>query len=217
MKPHVIEEMRDRFAARHTALVIVDMQRDFCEDGYGAHKAGRDLSAAKNIVGAVSRILAAAREAGAAVAHAAFSTLPDHGSDSGPWLAQRRRATASSAMLCIEGSRGAEFIDALTPDAGEWVVKKHRYSAFSGTRLDVLLRAKEIKSLIICGVSTNACVESTARAAIDLDYYVCVPPDATGSWDGTLYEAALANVNHRLGVTLPVDELIGFWKDEVKG
>lgn len=212
MTSHVIEEMRDRFAANHTALVIVDMQRDFCEEGYGAHKAGRDLSAAKDIVGSILRLLTAAREVGAAVAHAAFSTLPERGSDSGPWLAQRRRATASSETLCIEGSRGAEFIDALAPRAGEWVVRKHRYSAFSGTRLDLLLRSKEVKSLVICGVSTNACVESTARAAADLDYYVCVPPDATASWDRTLYDAALANVNHRLGVTLPVDELIDFWK-----
>ncbi len=211
MEPEILSDMSQRFAPAHTALLIIDMQKDFCLEGYGAHRAGRDITAAARATPGMARLLAAARQAGVRVAHVGFSTLPDHGSDSGPWLAQRRRSTFSADNLCITGSDGAQFIDALKPAPGEWVVAKHRYSAFTGTDLDLLLRSRRIKSVVVTGVSTNACVETTLRAAFELDYYVCVPPDAVASWDQPLHEATLANVNHRFGVTLGVDEIAALW------
>lgn len=210
-EPVMLLDMAERFDARHTALVIVDMQKDFCIAGYGAERAGRDLSAAQRAVPALQTLLAAARAAGAMVAHVGFSTLPDHGSDSGPWLAQRRRSTASADNLCIAGTDGAAFIDELAPIAGEHIVHKHRYSAFTGTDLDLLLRARGVRSLVLGGVSTNACIESTLRAAFELDYYICVPPEAVGSWSRPLHEATLANVDHRFGVTLPASDVAAIW------
>lgn len=211
MTPEMLLDPSERFDPAHTALVIIDMQKDFCVEGYGAHRAGRDISAAGDASPGIARLLEAARAAAVPVAHVGFWTLPDHRSDSGPWLAQRRRSTFSSDSLCIAGTEGAEFIDELAPAEGEWVVHKHRYSAFTGTDLDLLLRTRRIRSLVVTGVSTNACVESTVRAGFELDYYICVPPDATGSWDRSLHEATLANVNHRFGVTLMVDEIVGLW------
>jgi ureidoacrylate peracid hydrolase len=210
-EPELLLDPTQRFAAEHTALAIIDMQKDFCVEGFGAHRAGRDLTAAKRATPGIARLLAAARASGVMVAHVGFWTLPDHASDSGPWLAQRRRSTASADNLCIADTEGAQFIDELTPQADEWVVRKHRYSAFTGTDLDLLLRSRRIRSLIITGVSTNACVESTLRAAFELDYFICVPPDAVGSWDESLHKATLANVNHRFGLTLAVDEIAALW------
>lgn len=212
MSPEILAEPQVRFDPAHTALVVIDMQKDFCLEGYGAHRAGRDISAAGTAIPGIARLLAAARRVGAPVAHVGFWTLPGHGSDSGPWLAQRRRSTFSAEDLCIADTEGAEFVDALAPRPGEWVVHKHRYSAFTGTDLDLLLRTRRIRSLVITGVSTNACVESTLRAGFELDYYICVPPDATGSWDRSLHEATLANVNHRFGLTLTVDEIVALWE-----
>lgn len=211
MSPEILTDPAQRFAPAHTALLIIDMQKDFCLEGYGAFRAGRDISAAQEAALGIARLLGTARKAAVPVAHVGFWTLPGNLSDSGPWLAQRRRSTQSSDNLCIAGSEGAEFIDELAPADGEWVVRKHRYSAFTGTDLDLLLRSRRIRSLVVTGVSTNACVESTLRAAFELDYYICVPPDATGSWDRALHEATLANVNHRFGVTLTVDEIVDFW------
>ena len=210
-EPEILSDLQARFAAAHTAVLVIDMQKDFCVEGFGAHRAGRDISAARRATPGIARLLAAARDARIPIAHVGFWTLPDHGSDSGPWLAQRRRSTFSADNLCIADTEGAAFIDELAPVAGEWVVRKHRYSAFTSTDLDLLLRSRRIRSLIITGVSTNACIESTLRAAFELDYYVCVPPDATGSWDESLHAATLANVNHRFGVTLSVDEISTFW------
>jgi ureidoacrylate peracid hydrolase len=210
-EPELLLDPAQRFAAGHTALVIIDMQKDFCVEGFGAHKAGRDLSAAKRATPGIARLLASARANGVMVAHVGFWTLPQNASDSGPWLAQRRRSTASADNLCIADTVGAEFIDELTPQADEWVVHKHKYSAFTGTNLDMLLRSRRIRSLVITGVSTNACVESTLRAGFELDYFICVPPDGVGSWNEDLHNATLANVNHRFGVTLSGDEIAAIW------
>ena len=140
---------------------------------------------------------AAARAAGALVCHVGFWTLPDHGSDSGPWLAQRRRATYASDKIAIAGSEGAEFIDELTPGDDELVVHKRRYSAFKGTDLDMLLRARGIRTVVPTGVSTNVCVESTLRDAFEYDFYVCVPEDGVASWDMNLHAAALKTADAR--------------------
>lgn len=212
MPPVILADLADRFDPRHTALLIVDMQKDFCIEGYVAHKAGRDLTAAKAAIPGISKLLHAARDTGAKVAHVGLRTLPDNGSDSGPWLAQRVRSTASSPVLCIAGSDGEKFIDELAPVDGEFQIHKHRYSSFGGTNLDLLLSANGIKSIVVTGVSTNACVESTVRHGFELDYYIAVPPEAVASWDMKLHEATLANVNHRFGVTPSVDELIGIWR-----
>jgi len=211
-EPIILGDIEDRLAPRHTALVIVDMQRDFCCPGYGAEAAGRDIGAAQAAIPAIARLLAAARKAGVRVAHVGFSTLPGHGSDAGSWLAQRRRSTFSSDSLCITGTEGAAFVDELAPQDGEWVVAKHRYSAFTGTDLDLLLRSRGIRTLVLAGVSTNACIESTLRAGFELDYYICVPPEAVGSWDRALHEATLANVNHRFGITPSLGEVEAIWE-----
>jgi ureidoacrylate peracid hydrolase len=208
----MISGLAGRLAPAHCALLIIDMQKDFCTPGFGAERAGRDLSAAKAATPVISSLLASARKSGVRVAHVGFSTLPDHASDSGPWLAQRRRASFSADNLCITGTEGAGFIDELAPATGEWVVAKHRYSAFTGTDLDLLLRSRGVRTVVITGVSTNACVESTLRAAFDLDYYVCVPPDGVGSWDRGLHEATLANVNHRFGLTPMAADICTIWE-----
>jgi ureidoacrylate peracid hydrolase len=210
-EPEILSDIADRLDPSHTVLLIIDMQKDFCCENFGAHKAGRNLGAAQDAIPHIAVLLAAARRNGVRVAHVGFRTLADHASDSGPWLAQRRRATASSDNLCIEGTEGEDFVPELTPAPGEWIVRKHRYSAFTGTDLDLLCRSRGIRTLVVTGVSTNACVETTLRAGFELDYYICVCPEAVGSWDRALHDATLANVNHRFGITPSLDTVAAIW------
>ncbi|KQT52483.1 MULTISPECIES: cysteine hydrolase family protein [unclassified Aureimonas] len=210
--PAILDAFAERFAAAHTALVIIDMQNDFCVDGYAASAAGRPLAAAQGIIPSIARLLAAAREAGVLVCHVGFWTLPDHGSDSGPWLAQRRRSTYASDRIAIADTHGAAFVDALAPLGGELQIRKHRYSAFKGTDLDMLLRAQGIRSVVTTGVSTNVCVESTLREAFELGYYLCVPRDGCASWDASLHAATLRNVEARFGIVGDVDGLTEVWR-----
>ena len=211
MEPEILADLAARIDPSHCAMLIIDMQKDFCTAGFKAERAGRDLSMAQAAIPRIARLLEGARAAGALIVHVGFGTEPDHGSGSGPWLAQRRRATFSADDLCLTGTEGAEFVDELAPRRGELSVRKRRYSAFTGTDLDLLLRAQRIRSIICCGVSTNACVETTARAGFELDYYIVVPPDACGSWDRELHEGTLRNINHRFGLTPGIDEVLAVW------
>lgn len=93
------------------------------------------------------------------------------------------------------------------------VVQKYRYSAFAGTNLDLLLRSAGVCTVICAGVSTNVCVEATAREAFSADYYVVLPEDACGSWSVPLHEAALETARHRYATVCTTDELAAIWKD----
>lgn len=211
-EPRMLAGLAQQIALAHTALLIIDMQKDFCVDGMGAsRRPGRDLSRTQAIIPRLVGLRSAARERGVLVVHIGFLTLADHLSDGGPWLLQRRRATYASDSFAMAGSEGAQFIDELAPGPGEVEVRKHRYSGFKGTNLDMVLRAREIRTCIIAGVSTNVCVESTLRDAFEHGYYVVVPSDATASWSKELGEATLQNVTHRFGLVCTVEEILAAW------
>jgi ureidoacrylate peracid hydrolase len=212
MEPEMLTEPEQLLDPRHTALVIIDMQKDFCAPGFGADKAGRDIAPTRSIIPALQTLLASARQAGVLVVHVGFWTLPDHLSDSGPWLAQRRRATYSSDKLALAGSDGADFIDELAPHRGEIIIHKHRYSAFKGTDLGMILEARGVRTVVPTGVSTNVCVESTLRDAFENGYYVAIPRDGTASWSQELYEGTLKNVTHRFGLVTDIAAITSVWK-----
>jgi nicotinamidase-related amidase len=211
MEPRLLGTLAERVAPHVAALLIVDMQNDFCIENLATAGTGRDLSRTKAIIPDLVKLRRAASQAGVLVVHVGFLTLPGHLSDSGPWLAQRRRSPFANESIALQDTRGAEFIDELSPQAGEVTIRKHRYSAFAGTNLDVILRARQIESCIVTGVSTNVCVESTLRAAFDLGYYVVVPEDGTASWSKELGDNTLANVTHRFGLVSSVDEIASCW------
>jgi nicotinamidase-related amidase len=215
MQPETLSSIQEVISPAHTSLLLIDMQKDFCTEGFGTHKTGRDLSATRSIIPNLERLLGSARSSGVLIIHVGFLTLPDGMSDSGPWLAQRRRSTFSSDKLALVGTDGARFIDELSPQSGEVVVYKHRYSAFKGTDLDLLLRAHNVRTVVTAGVSTNVCVESTLREAFELGYYVGIPRDGVASWNMKLHEATLQTVAHRFGLVTNCDEIISCWQSAV--
>jgi ureidoacrylate peracid hydrolase len=96
----------------------------------------------------------------------------------------------NGSLLCEEGTWGAEWYEIL-PEPGDAIVTKHRFSAFIGTDFDLILRAKGIESLILTGTRTNVCVESTARDAFMMDYYVVVLSDCTASGSEEAHQRGL--------------------------
>ena len=141
------------------AVLVVDVQNDFCHELGAAARLGFDMRSIQASVRALVRFLGEARRAGVPVIFIATN----HGewTNSQVWLT---RGPRSGGEICAVGSWGAEFYQ-VAPAPGEPVVVKHRYSGFVGTDLEVILRARERRSVLATGVTTNVCVESTARDA----------------------------------------------------
>jgi nicotinamidase-related amidase len=195
-----------RFQAGTTALLVIDMQRDFLHpDGYAA-RASLDIAPLRKAIEPVSRVLAAARAAELTVLHTREGHLPDL-SDCPPYKLERSRragaeigAAGPMGRLLVRGERGHDFIDALQPQAGEIVIDKPGYSAFEHTALGQLLTTRGIDTLILTGITTEVCVSSTLRTAVDRGYRCFTVADACASSDAHLHAAALRMIGVEGGI-----------------
>jgi nicotinamidase-related amidase len=198
---------------RRTALVVIDVQNDFCSEGGLMHELGKDLSMIKPMLGHLRQVLNAAREAGVLPLYIQNSWLPEHRAASGAWLRfMVVRYGMDPARGCtVEGTWGAEILPEIAPRKGDVVVKKWRSSAFRGTNLDMVLRANEIDTVVLTGVVTQGCVESTARDAAFHDYYAVVLEDCVATYDRELHEASLKVLRTRVDV-VPSTSVMDVWR-----
>lgn len=182
----------------HTALLVIDMQRDFLDPrGYAAH-AGLDVARLRTVIGPVQALLAAARRGGMGVIFTREGHQPDL-SDCPPVKLARSRAAHAEigapgplGRLLVRGEYGHDLIDEMQAGADELVIDKPGYSAFYGTDLQQVLQQAAIETLIVCGVTTEVCVHSTVRAATDLGYRCIVVGDACAASQPELQGPALA-------------------------
>ena len=200
---------RARLAPGRTALVVVDMQNDFCAPGgYIASALGKDVSRLGALVPHVEALLGGARRAGVPVLWLAAcyeeALLP-------PSMIAQKRRVGIDAVCCARGSWGADFFG-VRPIGGEPVFVKHTYSGFSHPDLEARLREAGAEALVFCGVQTNVCVESTLREAHSRGFDVALAADAVGSHAEALHEATLANVRFLFGDVLPSDEILAGWR-----
>lgn len=190
-----------------TALVLIDMQNDFCAtDGFYA-RIGRDISGLNAVIGPIGGLLARARDQGV---HVVFTRLV-HDAERGPMEARhvlKPKTWTTSGERLVPGTRGAEVVDALAPRAGEIVIDKPGYSAFEGTDLADQLHARGIRTLLFTGVTTYACVLASAFAAFDHDFDVIFLTDMVASWRPDLDRAAFDVVDLLLGHSVPSDALV---------
>jgi nicotinamidase-related amidase len=180
-----------------TALLVIDMQRDFLDPRGYAAKAGLNIVPLQAAIAPVRRLLDAARAAGMMIVHTREGHVPDL-SDCPPYkLARSRNAGAQIGSagplgrLLIRGEPGHDFIDELQPAAGEIVIDKPGYSAFAHTDLDHRLRVRDIDTLLLSGITTEVCVSSTLRDAVDRGYRCITIGDACASGYPDLHDAAL--------------------------
>ena len=187
----------ERLTEERTALLVIDMQRDFLDPRGYAAKAGLNIVPLQSAIAPVRRLLDAARVAGMMIVHTREGHVPDL-SDCPPYkLARSRNAGAEIGSpgplgrLLIRGEPGHDFIDELQPAAGEIVIDKPGYSAFAHTDLDHRLRVRDIDTLLLSGITTEVCVSSTLRDAIDRGYRCITVSDACASGFPDLHDAAL--------------------------
>jgi nicotinamidase-related amidase len=213
----VFTELFELVAPTHTALLIIDMQRDFVEpDGYFG-SLGIDLTMYDETRPRLAALLAAARRHGVLVIHVQNTALPNRMSDSPPQIRfnlrmhERARLGAAPLRYTIPGTPGHEFIEELTPLGNELVVPKYRSSAFWGTNLELLLRSNGVRTVVVTGCTTEGCVESTARDAMFSDHYVVVADDCVGSDDKTQHDASMLLMRHRFDLASSA-EIAAVWR-----
>ena len=200
----------DALSQRRTALMIIDVQNDFgARDGlYG--RVGCDLSRVDAAVARMVELHAAARQASVFTVFVRLETAA--GTDSP--AAQERRlrmGLGGSARPCVAGSPGAAYYR-VRPADGDAEVSKCRYSSFVNTNLEFVLRARPgIDTLVVCGLTTECCVETAVRDAFVRDYHVFVPRDAAASYRTDMHNVSLDVMAQFFAIVTSTADIVRCW------
>lgn len=200
-------------APGRTALVIIDMQVDFASPDGVLGGYGVDMSAVVPALEAAQRLAAAARQAGTPVVFVGLQTSPQ--TDSPAWRERMRRRGGdpeADSGLCRTGEVGADFYGP-TPQPGELVVGKARYSGFYGTDLDARLKAMGVDTIVAFGLTTECCVDSTVRDAFHLDYHVFIPTDACAAYERDIHDATLKILELNCAILTSTDDVVAAWTE----
>jgi nicotinamidase-related amidase len=188
-----------------TALVIIDMQRDFLEPGGFGEALGNDVSQLRKTVAPLRHLLGAARNAGMTVIHTREGHRPDM--TDAPRAKVERGAPSMRigdrgpmGRILIRGEAGHDIIAELAPIAGEPVLDKPGKGAFYQTDLELMLRNRGIEALLVCGVTTEVCVHTTVREANDRGYRCIVVGDCCGSYFPEFHEVGLKMIAAQGGI-----------------
>ena len=187
------------------ALLIIDMQRDFLEPGGFGAALGNDVSLLRSAIAPTQRVLAACRHAGIPVIHTREGHRPDL-SDLPPAKKARGRLTCGIGdtgplgRILVRGEPGHDIIPELAPLSGEPVIDKPGKGAFYATDLDAVLRNRGISQLLVCGVTTEVCVNTTVREANDRGFDCVVLEDCTASYFPEFQRGGLAMIKAQGGI-----------------
>jgi nicotinamidase-related amidase len=189
----------ERLSPHDTALLVVDMERDFVDAG-----AVQETPGGRAIVPAINRLIAWAR-------HHALPVIFTHEMHR-PDLSDYGIELEVDPVHCLEGTPGCELTDGLDVQPHDTRIRgKRRYDSFVGTDLDLLLRGRRIVNLVCCGVTTHCCVMSTVYSARNLDYRVLVPADAVAAVSPAHQAAALLCMSDVFAYVTDVAAVTALW------
>ena len=203
----ILKTLKERCDPRYAALIVVDVQNDFVSPEGSAGKRGDDVGPAMAMIPNLTGLIDQARRVGLTIIY--IRTTHSDWTDTASWV--YRTSQKSGLSTCREGSWGAEFYDGIGPLPTERVVIKHRYSAFINTDLNTVLKARGIQSVLVCGVATNVCVETTARDGYMYDYYVTMIDDCSAAYDAKLHMSTLENIRRHFGLVASSNQIVETW------
>ena len=207
-----------KVSPEHCAILLVDVQNDFCAEGGAMHREGNDLSLVQDMMPRLERFLESARNAGVRCIWIknVYNTGPNFYL-SEVWLeqaARKRNGLYVRHPVCQAGEWNGDFYR-IRPQPDEAIVVKHRFGAFESTDLDLVLRSQGIRSVVMTGIATNVCVETTARQAFMRDYYVVFASDCTATYSQRAHDATLQNIDHFFGQVVTSEEIMACWQPAV--
>ncbi|MEX0805751.1 MAG: isochorismatase family cysteine hydrolase [Candidatus Binatia bacterium] len=195
---------------KDSCLLVIDVQNDYCHDQGAFGQMGIPLQSIQDMVRRLVPFIEEVRQAGVMVIF--IRNQHSEWDDSPTWLT-RRRGAQKIVPVCVEGSWGTEFYQ-VNPTPADRVVVKHRYSAFIDTDLDLILRSRKITSLVLTGVATNVCVESTARHGFMKDYQVTLVEDCCAATSPEEHQGTLLNISKFFGDVARADTVLAALRGE---
>lgn len=201
----------ERVDPANTALVVIDVQNDFALPQGVCGQVGDDISPVAPMVARLQALIEHARKADLLIVF--VRTIYDEPVLS-PALTEQYLRRGYPNSICLSGTRGAEFYGDIGPRGApnEILVTKHRYSAFWGSSIDMVLRNNGIRTVVLTGIATEVCVESTARDAFFNDYQVVVPEDCVGCYSEERQKAALVVIARSFGVVTSSEPIAEVWR-----
>jgi ureidoacrylate peracid hydrolase len=203
----ILETLDEKVSPKHTAVIVIDMQHEFIDEGGFWDELGQDTSETKAVADRIASFLDEARKRGVKVVHVRAIYDPKYMND--PMFERLHRH--GSRLYCQSDDPASGFYAGLEPREGEPEVVKHRFDAFYDTELELMLRAWGIKTVILTGLVTHGCVDSTARHAYFNGFYVVFPPDLTGGASPEVKRVTVESMNVLFGVTPSADEIVSCW------
>jgi ureidoacrylate peracid hydrolase len=189
-------------------VVVIDVQNDFCSVGGALYEQGCDIENIDRMLPTLALFLEKTRQLGGKIL---FTRHQYQLEQFTPFVQTRERLLFGGQGFPIPGTWGEAFCSPVTPEQGDIVIDKHHYSAFSNPQLEQVLTEHGIQTLVLTGVLTNVCVETTAREADRKDLYTIVVDDCVASDSPELHRAALANIRDYFGWVTSSRDLLALW------
>jgi ureidoacrylate peracid hydrolase len=205
------------FDPSKTALIVVDMQNGYCSPGGYFSELGVDLAPTQSVIPAIAELIRVSRSGGMQVIWFQNGWDAEQKEAGGPGSVNQLKGNSLKLMrkrpelygkLLTKGGWDYELVKELKPESSDIIIQKPRYSGFTGTQLESILRSRRIETLLVCGVATNVCVESTIRDAYFKEFFPVLVRDACyQAGPDFIQQATIYNVEQFFGWTATVGDI----------